>query len=85
MSKKGEAMENILTIARAIQFNEKAEAEAIEYYTDMLSVVAESEIDETDKNYVKSVIEEIISDELNHQQKLQALYTALTDIQPNKE
>lgn len=78
-------MNDILEIAKNIQFNAKAEAEAVEYYTELLRLTNESNIDETDKKYIESVIQEIISDELNHSLKLQTLYTALTDIKANKD
>lgn len=72
-------------IAKMVQFNNKSEAQAIEDYTDFLKLVVESEIDEDYKKYIVSVINEIVSDELNHQEKLQEIYTALTNIEPNKE
>lgn len=78
-------MNDILEIAKSIQFNAKAEAEAVEYYTELLRLTNESNIDETDKKYIASVISEIVSDELNHASKLQTLYTALTDIKANKD
>jgi rubrerythrin len=72
-------------IAKMVQFNNKAESQAIEDYTDFLKLVAESELDEDFKNYIASVINEIIADELNHQEKLQEMFTALTNVEPNKE
>ena len=45
----------------------------------------ESNLDEADKSFVRAVIEEIIADELNHQQRLRALYSALTEIQAKKD
>lgn len=72
-------------IGKFIEFNEKAEGQAILDYTDFLKFVAESELSQDDKDYIASVINEIISDELNHQQKLQELYTAITDIKANKD
>lgn len=78
-------MENILSIAKEIQYNEKAEAQAVYDYTELLDKTNTSDLDETDKKYIESVIKEIISDELNHQQQLQALYTALTEIKANKD
>lgn len=76
---------NEYLIAKMVQFNNKAEAQAIEDYSDFLKSVVESELDESFKNYIVSVISEIIGDELNHQEKLQEIYTALTNIEPNKE
>lgn len=71
-------------IAKFVQFNNKAEAQAIEDYTDFLKHVSESDLSDDYKTYIKNVINEIISDELNHQEKLQQVYTILTNIEPNK-
>ena len=78
-------MSDILEIAKVIQYNAKSEAQAIEDYTELLKMSEESNLDEADKSYVRAVIEEIIADELNHQQRLQALYSALTEIQAKKD
>lgn len=77
-------MEELLEIAKASQFNEKAEAQAVLDYTEMLKMILSSEIDENLKNIAVETITEIISDELNHQMKLGQLYVALTEIEPNK-
>jgi len=76
---------SLLEVAKAIQFNNKAEAQAIEDYTAFLKTVKDSELDEADKGIIKGVIDEIISDELNHQEKLQQLYSGLTQVEPNKD
>ena len=78
-------MSDTLKIAKDIQYNAKSEAQAIEDYTELLKMSEESNLDEADKSYVRAVIEEIIADELNHQQRLQALYSALTEIQAKKD
>lgn len=79
-------MENeILEIAKLIEFNAKAEAQAVYDYTEMLNKTLTSDIEETDKDVVKNAISEIISDELNHKIKLRELYTLLTGIEANKE
>ena len=78
-------MDVLLKIASLIQFNNKAEAEAIEYYTELLKETTISDLEVRDKEIISDVINEIISDELNHQIKLQKLYTMLTSIEPNKE
>ena len=78
-------MSDILKIAKDIQYNAKSEAQAIEDYTELLKMSEESNLDKTDKSFVRAVIEEIIADELNHQQRLQALYSALTEIQAKKD
>lgn len=78
-------MDNEYLIAKLVQFNNKAEAQAIEDYTDFLNALLESTLQEEDKTNIASIISEIISDELNHQQKLQEIYTFLTSIEPNKD
>ena len=78
-------MSGILEMAKDIQYNAKSEAQAIEDYTELLRMSDESNLDEADKSYVRAVIEEMIADELNHQQRLQALYSALTEIQAKKD
>ena len=79
-------MENeILEIAKLVEFNAKAEAQAVYDYTEMLNKTLTRDIEETDKDVVKNVISEIISDELNHKIKLRELYTLLTGIEANKE
>ena len=78
-------MSDILKIAKDIQYNAKSEAQAIEDYIELLKMSEESNLDKTDKSFVRAVIEEIIADELNHQQRLQALYSALTEIQAKKD
>lgn len=78
-------MEEILEIAKSVQFNEKAEAQAVLDYTEMLKIILSSNIDENIKNIAVETISEIISDELNHQMKLGQLYVTLTEIEPNKD
>lgn len=72
-----------LEIAKLCQFNEKAEAQAVEDYTEMIKQVLASEIEE--KETIVNTISELISDELNHQMKLGELYVMLTGIEPNKD
>ena len=78
-------MSDILKIAKDIQYNAKSEAQAIEDYTELLKMSEESNLDKTDKSFVRAVIEEIIADELNHRQRLPELYSALTEIQAKKD
>lgn len=77
-------MEDLLEIAKATQFNEKAEAQAVLDYTEMLKMILSSNLEENIKNTAVETISEIISDELNHQMKLGQLYVLLTEIEPNK-
>lgn len=72
-------------LAQLVQFNNKAEAQAIEDYTVFLQKVAESNLAEEDKEFIKAVIDEIIADELNHQEQLQTLFTMLTSVEPNED
>lgn len=73
-----------LEIAKLCQFNEKAEAQAVEDYTEMIKQVLASEIEDDKKEILVNTISELISDELNHQMKLGELYVMLTGIEPNK-
>ena len=75
-----------LELAKEIEFNEKAEAQAILDYTEFLRKLDTlPNIDGLDKEFIKDTISEIISDELNHQEKLKMLYTMLTRIKANKD
>ena len=72
-------------IAEKLQFNQKAEAQAILDYTRLIAEINNSEIEEPDRTAFISTISELISDELNHQEKLFKLYVALSGIEPNKD
>lgn len=71
-------------VAKLVQNNIKAEADAINDYTSFLKVLGESDLSKTTKDIVESQIYEIISDELNHQERLRLLYTYITGIKTNK-
>lgn len=75
---------DMLEIAKAVEFNAKAEAQAILDYTEFLNLVKNSTLDDEEKVEITDIIAEIISDELNHEKKLHELYTALTGIETNK-
>ena len=64
---------------------EKAEAQAILDYTRLIAEINNSEIEEPDRTAFISTISELISDELNHQERLFELYVALSGIEPNKD
>ena len=72
-------------IAEKLQFNQKAEAQAILDYTRLIAEINNSEIEEPDRTAFISTISELISDELNHQEKLFELYVVLSGIEPNKD
>lgn len=76
---------NIFEIAKEIEFNAKAEAQAVFDYTELLKKVAQSDLSEEDKETINNTIQEIISDELNHSLKLEALFSSLTGILANKD
>ena len=71
-------------LAKEIEFNAKAEAQAVYDYTELLGKIAESGLNENEKSGITDIINEIIADELNHQNRLQEVYTYLTGIEPNK-
>lgn len=77
-------MDEILEIAKTIEYNAKAEAQAVLDYTELIKMVASSEIEEETKETIIDTINELVSDELNHQMKLGQLYVSLTGIEPNK-
>lgn len=76
---------NELDIGSLIQFNEKAEADAITYYNDFLEAVRKSDLSKIKKERIESEIYEIIGDELNHQERLKSLYSLVTNIKENKD
>ena len=71
----------MLEFAKELQYNIKQEAQATEDYTNLLMTLEKSNL--SNKDEIKSVINEIISDELNHNEKLNAVYTTITGIKPN--
>lgn len=73
---------DILEIAKDIQKNNKDEASAIAGYTELMQKIFNSGLE--DKEEMTTTIEEIIADELNHQELLKKLYVDLTDIEPKK-
>lgn len=74
-----------MCVATDIQSNITAEADAIEKYNALLKLVEESEVPKIQKEVIYSVVYEIIGDELNHQTRLQELYTLVTGIKENKD
>lgn len=74
-----------LEIADIVQYNMKAEADAITDYNNFLKSLKSSNLSKTQKDIVEKEIYEIIGDELNHQERLKMLYTMITSIKENKE
>ena len=77
--------EDILEVANEMQKNIVAEADAIHKYDDALKIVLASQLDQNTIAEITNNISEIISDELNHMEKLQKIYVLLTGIEPNKD
>ena len=78
-------MGELYFIATELQENNKDEAEAVSKYTKLLDELSVMNIDYKAKKELISDITEIISDELNHQEKLKKWYVKITNIEPNKE
>lgn len=78
-------MNDILKIAKSLQDNNIKEADAVSYYTETLSMIADSNLDEEKKKVVVDNLSEIIADELNHQKLLEELYTYLTSIEAKED
>lgn len=74
-----------MCVATDIQSNITAEADAIEKYNALLKLVEKSDISQNKKEVINSVVYEIIGDELNHQTRLQELYTLVTGIKESKD
>ena len=71
-------------ILMLLQDNAKSEAQAVKEYSELLTtLIASDELEEYEKETIIADIKEIISDELNHTEKLIKAYTLLTGIQPN--
>ena len=77
-------MDEILEIAKTIEYNAKAEAQAVLDYTELIKMVVSSQIEDETKETIIDTINELVSDELNHPMKLGQLYVSLTGIEPNK-
>ena len=78
-------MNDMLKIAKSLQDNNIKEADAVSYYTETLSMIADSDLDEEKKKVVVENLSEIIADELNHQKLLEELYTYLTSIEAKED
>lgn len=74
-----------MCVADDIQRNITAEADAIEKYNHLLDLIKDSDLSANKKEVLNSNIYEIIGDELNHQTRLQELYTLVTGIKESKD
>lgn len=75
----------VIDTVSQVLYNANAENKAVSDYTFMINAVNKSELDYDTKEKIVDIINEIISDELNHANKLLELYTMLTGIEPNKD
>lgn len=73
-----------MILADEIQSNITAEADAIEKYNYLLSVIENSDVSKIKKETLQARVYEIIGDELNHQSVLKELYTLVTGIKENE-
>lgn len=80
-----EEVKTLLDIAQGSAYNDRFEADAIQKYTDFIKIIKKSDLPEDDKEELVSKIEEIISDELNHQKILREIYVKASGIKPNKD
>lgn len=74
-----------MDIANLVEFNDKEEANAIVNYNELLEATKNSTLTKAQKERVESEIYEIIGDELNHQERLKALYVLITGIKENQD
>lgn len=74
-----------MDIATEIQLNVQAEATAIEDYNRLIEHLRASNLPKSQKEFAESEIYEIIGDELNHQERLRLLYSAISGIKENKD
>ena len=75
----------LLDLARGVEINAQKEAEAVYEYTQLKGSIEIAELEKEDKEYAMDLVDEIIADELNHQQRLQEFYTRLTKIKASKD
>lgn len=74
--------EEVRRVANEIQYNVQAESDAILKYNNFKECVQNSMLDAELKEGICEEIDEIIAEELKHQNQLQAMYTELTGIVP---
>ena len=76
---------DILAVAKAVQYNLKSEGQAIIDYTSLIDIISNSTMEQQEKDNALNIISELVADELNHEQKLSVLYSALTGIEAKKD
>lgn len=74
-----------LHLGDTVQFNIKAEADAIENYNRLLTQLNNSDISSRQKEFVQKEIYEIIGDELNHEERLKMIYSLITGIKESAD
>lgn len=72
--------DQIRNIANEIQFNVVAESDAINKYNNLKACIQTSSLDVELKEAILDDVNEIISEELKHQNMLQEMYSELTGI-----
>jgi rubrerythrin len=73
-----------LEVARYLLENSNDENNAIKSYDEALKFIMNAEVDEIVKQHIINDIKEIISDELNHAQRLMNDYQLITGIEKNE-
>ena len=71
-------------ISIEIQHNIQAEAQAVVDYNLLIDRVNESDLPTAQKEFIRAEVYEIIGDELNHQRRLELIYSAVSGIKANK-
>lgn len=73
-----------LEVARYLLENSNDENDAIKSYDEALKFIMNAEVDEIVKQHIINDIKEIISDELNHAQRLMNDYQLIIGIEKNE-
>lgn len=77
-----EKMPNKFCVSKVLQDNLEDEAEAISKYMDARELIKCSDIEPDTKLRLLAVIDEIVSDELNHEEKLRKASIMVSGILP---
>ena len=73
-----------LEVAKYLLENSNDENDAIKSYDEALKFIMGAEVDEIVKQHIINDIKEIISDELNHAERLRKDYELITGIEANQ-